>query len=193
VSRNPSSSDVFGARGRVGAAGERLFVSTGLRNAGLDQFPTWTGLDIPTTPGSVPLRGDVDCVIANGDKVVLVDVKRWAKAVYWTVPGTRIGMKGLVPMSDGGRVGLSSNMGAALDRYRAALGGSHVSALVVFVPTTNHDPASVPTSVRWLTWPGGIRSYLAGEAYAELHQRLGPSVEPVPDRTRTLLERLVRR
>jgi hypothetical protein len=192
-----TSSQAFGLRGRAGAKGEADFFralslakhpETGVS---LADFTVFRSLDIPASPG---YRGDVDLVIANGDRAVLVDVKRWSgRAPYWTLPGTSRPMRGALPLREQGRWRLSHNMWTALDRYRAVLRDTpKLSAMVAFVPTSARDPESVPSSVRILRWPGGIGSYLAGAAFEELFRRLGTSPQEIPSSTARILSGLER-
>ncbi|MFF7292039.1 nuclease-related domain-containing protein [Microbacterium sp. NPDC008134] len=181
----------YGARGRVGAAGENYF-ARGLKRAGLTKFEVFYSLNIPDVPGKARMRGDIDCVIANGAKVVLIDVKRWAGSWLWTIPGTDKPLNGFLPYSKDGEWGLSKNMITALDRMRLRLPEADISAMVVFVPTKNHDPESVPRSVDFLIWPGMIRSYISGHAFGELNLRLGNEVVDVPPSALHLLTQLKR-
>ena len=184
-------SQKYGARGRVGARGENHFAQS-LSRAGLTKFEVFYSLNIPDVPGKQSMRGDIDCVLANGNKVVLVDVKRWAGSWLWKIPGTSKPMNGLLPYSKDGGWGLSQNMITALDRIRMRLPEADVSAMVVFVPTKDHDRESVPRNVDGLIWPGMIRSYLSGDAFGELGARFGNEVADVPQTTLQLLTRLKR-
>ncbi|MGH8953679.1 MAG: nuclease-related domain-containing protein [Microbacterium sp.] len=184
-------SEKYGARGRVGAQGESYFAQ-GLKRAGLTKFEVFYSLNIPDVPGKKRMRGDIDCVIANGNKIVLVDVKRWAGTWFWTIPGTDKPMNGFLPYSKDGDWGLSKNMSTALDRIRLRLPEADISAMVVFVPTKNHDRESVPRNVDGLIWPGMIRSYISGHAFGELNVRLGNDVVDVPQSTLHLLTQLKR-
>lgn len=181
----------YGQRGRVGAQGENYWAQA-LKRAGLTKFKVFYSLNIPDVPGRPSMQGDIDCVIANGNKVVLVDVKRWAGHFFWTIPGTGKPMNGLVPYTKNDEWKLSQNMVTALDRMRHSLPGADVSAMVVFVPTKNHDRESVPLSVDFLIWPGMIRSYVSGAAFDELYLRLGDEVEEVQPQVMHLLSRLKR-
>lgn len=182
----------YGQRGRVGALGEDYF-DKALRRAGLDKYMRFRSLRIPDQPGKTSMRGDIDSVLANGNKLVLIDVKRWKGRVLWTVPILKElrPVNGLKPiLDDRMRWQLSRNMTTALDRMRYALPDADVSAMVVFVPTHNGDLDSGPKSVRFFFWPGGIQSYTSGEAIYELTKRLGAEPEDVPTRTLQRLARL---
>ena len=182
----------FGKRGTVGDRGEDYF-GKALVNSGLDRFAVYRSLGIPAKADQTRLRGDVDCVIANGDRVVLIDVKRWTGDYLWTLPFTNRPMRGLGPLlmqkTKSGPLewSLSKNMAAAQDRYSAALPQVLVTSMVAFAPTNDRDRDSGPKNVQFLLWEGGIKSYTIGEAVTELKLRLGPEViEPLPEITHLL-------
>lgn len=162
----------FGDQAEVGASGERYF-ETLLERAGLTQlYDVHFSLGIPQGRDQKATRynSDVDAVLVNGNKIVLVDVKRWkGNAIYWSVAG--LPFRGLAPLSHDKGWKLSANMAAALRRYKEALPGANITAMVVFVPTQR---GHLPTSVRWLKWPGEIRSYLSDSGMKEISRRLGP-------------------
>lgn len=178
----------YGKRGRIGALGEDFF-DEALKRAGLDRFPRFRSLRLPAQPGKASMRGDIDSVLANGNQIVLVDVKSWKGGVLWTFPVRLRPFKGLpfngiAPMRDNdGRWRLSENMVTALDRMRDELPDAEITAMVVFVPTRKSDLTSVPRSVRFLVWPGGIQSYFLSEFFWELERRLGKEARKVPTRT----------
>lgn len=187
----------YGKRGRIGALGEDFF-DEALKRAGLDRFPRFRSLRIPDQPGKTSMRGDIDSVLANGNRIVLVDVKSWKGGVLWTLPiwfrpFIPLPFNGSKPMLDDcGRWQLSKNMITALDRMRYVLPEAEITAMVVFVPTRKSDLTSVPRSVRFFVWPGGIQSYISGEALDELEHRLGQVAQEVPTRTLQTLARLGR-
>jgi len=174
-----SASEAFGARGRQGARGEAFYVSS-LERYAAGRWRIFPSLSVPG------MRTDVDLAVANGDSVVLIDVKAWKGGHLWSFPvGTQswMPMDGLTPYikPDSGTWGrLSRNMVMALDRYGSLLPGTRLSAMVVFVPTRGRDLNSVPDSVEFLFWPGLIRSFLSGPSAAELEDRLGSVEEDVP-------------
>lgn len=178
----------FGKHADIGAVGEKRFAQA-LRDAGLDTAADiYYSLGLPRGHGRKQTQSDVDAVLANGNRVVLVDVKRWkGNVIYWTLGG--LPFRGLEPLTHGGRWRLSANMAAALQRYREALPGVNVSAMVVFVPAPR---GAAPASVRWMKWPGGIRSFLLPAALRELHARLGSTYTTPPARVSGLLKSLER-
>ncbi|AQX81553.1 hypothetical protein BWO91_17690 [Plantibacter flavus] len=196
---------MFGQNGHTGAQGEKFFLD-GLKRSGIADFADVRhGVRIPSSPADgQPIQTDVDFTISNGDRLVLVDVKRWSTgAAYWSIPWLNLPMKNRRPLlkehsrsvrSIGELVtayrsrqwALSRNMEWALTRYRDALPSVHVSAMVVFVPTSK---GGMPESVSWLLWPGLIRSYRADQSYGEIQHRLGHSSKPLA-RTTALLDRL---
>lgn len=81
---------------------------------------------------------------------------------------------------------------AALGRMSLRLPEADIAAMVVFVPTKNHDRESVRRNVDGLIWPGTIRSYISGHAFGKLYSRLGYEVADVPQSTLHLLTELKR-
>ena len=165
----------FGGQADVGAAGERYFGQIVKREA-LDQvYDVFYSLSIPKSRhSSKALASDVDAALLNGNRLVLVDVKRWkGNGVYWSMSG--LPFMGFSPLMHGGKWKMSANMAAAVRCYREALPGVQISAMVVFVPTQR---GNVPASVRWLKWPGGIGSFLLPAAVRELRTRLGSERKP---------------
>jgi hypothetical protein len=169
-------------RANIGNQGEDYF-SKALVNAGLSQFKTYRSLSIPANSNQTKLGGDVDFVIVNGDRMRLIDVKRWAGRLLWTLPLLGRPMNGIAPLriqktKNGPREWArpSRNMAAALDRFRQKLPGVDVEAMVAFVPMKDSDRDSGPSNVDLLGWPGGIRSFTVGQATTELRRVLGPEV-----------------
>lgn len=195
----------YGKNGDTGEQGEQYFFQ-GLQRSGVTNLADVRhSVRIPSSPADGrPIQTDVDFTIANGDRLVLIDVKRWAAgSTYWSIPWLNLPMKNRRPLlKDHSRSvesivellaarrtrqwALSRNMEWALTRYRDALPGARVSAMVVFVPTSN---GGMPESVNWLHWPGLIRSYRADQSYGEIQHRLGPRSEPMA-KTIALLNRL---
>ena len=168
----------FGANGRAGEAGEKYYADA-LRRAGIDEkYEVYHGVAIPQIArDKQPPRGDVDFAIASGHNLVLVDVKAWAPAIYWSIP--RLGpMKNLTPLrKSNGEWSLSNNMNMALERFKAKLPGVAVSAIVVFVPSGGRGP--IP-QVDLLMFPGMIRSLRASVSYSRIETVLGEPREVDP-------------
>jgi len=181
----------FGKNADIGAAGERAYMQT-LRKAGLtDIYDVHASLRIPQAKGGGGTRysSDVDFAVANGNRLILVDVKRWASGFhYWSFMG--FPFKNLVPMMKGGKWRMSANMAGALARYRDNLPGVHVEGLVVFVATNNRG--AMPASVGFLRWPGGIPSALSGDSIHRIRRVLGKKAEPVDPKIKSLLGRMTR-
>lgn len=184
----------YGARGHAGAQGEKYWANL-VKRAGFDKFEVYYSLSMPRRPGQTHLATDIDCVIANGNRVVLIDVKRWRGLFLWTLSlrDLKIPIDVLRPRVMEGKWTLSKNMHAALDLVRYHLPEAEVSAMVVFVPTKDNDPGSVPFEVAFLKWPGDIKSYLAADGATEVKRRLGDEVEEVRPQIRHLLTRLTRK
>jgi len=178
------------ANKKIGDQGEALFRLI-LRRFGMDRYFIRKSLGIPSMADQRDYSGDVDFAITNGNILLLIDVKKWARGFhYWSVAG--FPFKNLTPILKDGDWRLSANMALALDRYSAALPDVHVSAMVVFVPTSYTDPRAVPASVSRLVWPGGIRSYISGRAMGEIEARLGRDPVAVHPNTAFLLNRMTR-
>ena len=180
----------FGDQAEVGASGERHFAQI-LKQHAFDQTcDIFYSLGIPQGKhfGAKALRSDVDVAVVNGNSVILIDVKRWkGSCVYLSLGG--LPFRDLTPLQSHGGWKMSANMAQALRRYREALPGVNVTAMVVFVPTHR---GVAPTSVRWLKWPGGVRSFLVPAAIRELRARVGVERQ-VPDaRIIGLLNRMQR-
>lgn len=180
------SVQMFGSNAIPGQIGEN-FYDRGLANAGIkEKYSVYRSRSIPASPGQREFGTDVDTVAANAEAVLLIDVKKWSgDEVYWSFNGK--GYKGLLRPALHDKNGqpkwlLSRNMEIALERYREALPSDiRVHAMVVFVPP-------IPRSVRFLTWPGGIRSYRADESYDVIERVLG-----APSKAREDVDQLLRR
>ena len=192
---NPDLHKKFGANAAVGAAGERHY-ATALDRGGISsKYEVHSSLNIPNSSRSrTSYSSDVDIAVANGNTLILIDVKRFAAGFhYWSFFG--FPFKNLTPMlkdgkgDDGPKWRLSANMAAAVDRYQQALPGVHVEAMVAFVPT--NSKGAMPASVGLLFWPGGIRSFLAGDSIYRLNKLLGTPT-PVNPAIRSLLARMTR-
>lgn len=179
----------FGSNAAVGAAGERAFAEALRRSKLGGKYDVYYSLSIPDDPvrrNATRYSSDVDVAITSGNRLVLIDVKRWrAGGIYWSLAS--MPFRGLAPL----RLGqdkqwkpLSANMAAALARYRANLPGVEVSAMVIFVGAGPR--AALPGSVGLLRWPGGARSYLLGDGLRVLGKRLGAH-QPTQVRLRSFL------
>lgn len=183
----------FGSYARVGADGERHF-QRAMERAGIPRkYDVWYSVSIPRDPHNsraTRYRGDVDIAVASGNRLILIDVKRWsADGVYWSLLGIpTLSFNKLEPLTKNGRMGLSANMNLAVDRYSANLPGVSVSAVVVFVPTGKRG--RYPTLLG-LRWPGGIKSYQSNDGIRRIQRSLKGSEETVPE-IRGLLGRMLR-
>lgn len=169
-----SAQKKFGANAGIGAMGERQFGEM-LKRAGLDsKYTVWYSLSLPSIPGQKDYGTDVDVAISNGDKIILIDVKRWsAKYTYWSIFGKPF--QNLSPKIENGKWGLSKNMEMALDRFRKNLPGISVEAAVIFVPTSK---AGTTPTVGFLRWPGNIKSYAAADGLIKIQRFLGKTAQP---------------
>ena len=143
------------------------------------QFPhahIWFSVRTPARAGQKRYNSDIDLVIANGSTVILIDAKRWeAGHVYWSLLG--VPMQGWHRMRRKGKpMSLGHNMEMAQSRVSQDLPGARVKSMVVYTPTKK----GLPTSVRWLRWPGGIKSYLSGDGLHAVSRALGRGDKPVP-------------
>ena len=123
----------FGKQGEIGASGERHFAQM-LQRAALDEvYDIFYSLSIPRGRDfkATAMKSDVDVVLLNGNQLVLVDVKRWkGTGIFWSMSG--LPFRDLSPLTLGGKWKMSANMAAAMRRYKEALPGVHVTAMVVF-------------------------------------------------------------
>lgn len=179
---------------QAGITGEKWLIKALQGDPRTQRYPIWQSLGIPGPAGGK--RGgryasDVDFALASGSTLLLIDCKKWAAgSIYWSIGGTP--MKGFSVMKSNNSYGdqqphLSKNMATAVDRYSDNLPGITVRAIVLFVPTK----AGIPTSVRWLRWPGGIRSYLPGDGVRKASRILGEP-KPVDPQIQALLGRMLR-
>ena len=158
----------FGANAAVGSLGERQFADI-LDRAGLTGdggYDAWYSVKVPNKDGSKG-KTDVDLVLSSGNRVVLIDVKRWASSTwktsssgkkvkapvtYWSIPFFNLPMKGLSPLKNGN-------------------GDARILSIVVFVPTTKDGRG--PANVSFLRWPGNIKSYSAQDSLRVIQKFLG--------------------
>lgn len=168
------ASSKFGAENtKAGLVGEQALDRMFRNSPEIAVYSFWRSLRIPNKPGQKAYHGpDVDFIVANGNRLILVDCKKWsAGEFYWTLGGKV--MKGFKPMSE---KQISRNMEMAVDRYKSALPGHTVMGIVVFVPTQR----GLPTSVGFLRWPGGIKSYLPSGGVRKITSFLGDRQEVTP-------------
>ena len=175
----------------AGQFGEQQFAEM-LNKYGISRdYDVWYSLKLPSdpkNPNGTKYNSDVDAAVASGNRLLLIDVKRWAGGYhYWTFFG--LPFKGITPMMKNGQWKLGSNMAGALSRYRANLPGMRVEAIVLFVPTSARGAA--PSSVFALRWPGGIKSYLHGAGLAKIKSSMGKS-ERVNSKIESLLNKMAR-
>lgn len=175
--RGNGSEAKFDSAGRAGDLGEAAFAA-GLQAAEVsDLYEVYYSLSIPMTPKHPKqMHGDVDVEVANGNTLVLLDVKFWQLGERYWLNSDGNPMKGNEPLLKGGEHRLSLNMQLAEERYFELLPGVNVSSMVGFFPPDYG--ALTPIDVNDLIWPGNIRSYSAAQAYSELYRRLG-APEPV--------------
>jgi hypothetical protein len=168
----------YGVNGRAGQVGENFYDRALGTSTLSDFYEVHRSLRIPTPAGRQAMNGDVDCALANGNSLVLVDVKKWKTAgSLWTAPDGAL-MHGETRDENGALVHEfraekmpSKNMQIALERYSAFLPQARVSAMVAFVPTDRAAESEI--DVHRFIWPGDIRSYAANDSYTEIVQRLG--------------------
>jgi hypothetical protein len=181
----------FGKNGEIGVAGEQ-FLTKALANAGLDQYQSFSSLSLPD-PHKLSI--DIDKLLVNGNgrggaMVVAIDAKKWSSHYrYWNlVPGTSLlPMKGFSPLLkefDGHREWrLSKSMQIAAKQLREYLPNATVTPLAIFLPTqgSHNGNYRVPPSVRWFSFPGGVKAYLPGPGANAIYRILGDEVRPVPE------------
>lgn len=179
------------ASAAAGRVGEEQFATLLAKHGITRDYDVWYSLRIPSdpkNPNGTKYNSDVDVAVASGDRLILIDVKRWAGGYhYWTLFG--LPFKGVTPMKKGNKWGLGKNMAGAVSRYRANLPGIRVEAIVVFMPTNARGKA--PSSVFALKWPGNIRSYLHGAGLAKIKSALGKP-QKVSPKIDSLLNKMAR-
>lgn len=108
------------------------------------QFPDahiWFSVRTPARTGQKRYNSDIDLVVVNGRRVILIDAKRWeAGHVYWSlfgVPmqGWRRMRRNNTPMKP------SRNMAMAQSRVAQDLPGAHVTSMVIYTPTKRGLPS----------------------------------------------------
>lgn len=168
---------------RAGMVGERYLSDAIRRNVSTRNYTMYQSLRMPSMLGQKKYHDvDIDFALVSGNKVVLIDSKMWsAKHFYWSFFG-RV-MKGFEP----GEV-MSKNMEMARARFRDALPGHQVEAIVCFVPTRG---GKLPKSVGLLFWPGMIRSYMPNDALVKAAKVLGEP-KPASERIQSVLGKLTR-
>jgi hypothetical protein len=179
----------YGAKSAAaGQFGEKQFAELLAKHGITRDYDVWYSLRLPSDPtnrNATKYNSDVDVAVAAGNKLLLIDVKRWAGGYhYWSIFGRPF--KGVTPIMKNGKWILGSNMAGALSRYRKNLPGITVEAIVIFVPTNARG--SAPSSVFALRWPGGIKSYLHGSGLARVKSFLGK-----PQKTNSKIESLLSR
>lgn len=182
----------YGAKSAAaGRSGEEYFAQILAKHGITRDYTVWYSLRIPNDPrnsNATKYNSDVDVAIAAGDRLILIDVKKWASGHhYWTLFG--LPFKGIQPMMKDGKWKLGANMAGALSRYRAHLPNMRVEAMIVFVPTNSRGAA--PSSVFALKWPGGIKSYLHGAAITRIKNSLQRG-KPAHPKIEALLNQMAR-
>ena len=165
----------FGKTVIAGQIGEKALAAKLQTNPKTRSYDLYQSLGMPTKPGRKRYNSDVDMVLANGNRVVLIDAKNWsANKFYWSMGGTVFENFGVKRDRNSGEpVKTSKNMDMAVNLYNEYLPGVQVLGMVVFVPTK----AGLPTSVKLLRWPGGIGSYLPNDAIRKITNFLGAPQE----------------
>ena len=182
------SSSQFGKKNAAaGAVGERILFSELDSNPFTSGYDIWSSMRLPNYSPNV----DVDIVVSSGNKVVLLDSKMWAAAHnYWSIFG--MPMQDFAPRRerDGSWKALSKNMANAKDRYTREMPFAQVSAMVLFVPTGKRK--TPPKSVRFLKFPGNVRSYQMQDGVRRVHRILGDP-KPTDAKVQAVLQSLVKR
>lgn len=155
-----------------GQAGELNFARALQHTGQLPRMASFWSVHMPdeTVGASTTLSGDIDCVLATGRSVYLLDVKNYTQGdVTWCLED---GTLRLIDNPSGGYIGpartMSRNMELAVDRVREKLrrlGLEHrVVGKVVFMPT-DLGMGTISPEVRW---PGDIPAEPVDQTLAEL-------------------------
>lgn len=184
----------FGSSAQTGVVGEKYFWKMITQSQLTYHYGIWASLGIPqvkkkgyngTQYKTKKYGSDVDFAVANGDTIVLVDAKMYkGNKFYWSLGQNIMEGFGFKKDKQGNKVIASRNMAMAIDFYKIKLNAIRsqlakqgvktnpvkIVAITVFVPTT---AKTLPTSVRFLTWPGGIKSYLPEAGVKKIRSILG--------------------
>lgn len=148
----------------LGVKGETLFAKALAKEGILGNFDSYWSVAMPRKDLVLPdhsLDTDIDCVLTNGSKIILIDLKYYTSGEgTWTNTGDGVV---LIDRATGKPVGkvhkTTRNMEMALDRFKKLFPASQVEAYVVLMPTDRGE-ATVDRSVEW---PGGIPAVTARE------------------------------
>lgn len=177
---------------RQGIRGEQQLYDMLQKNTKLSQCLIEVSLGVPrTTKRQKSYDSDVDIAIAAGNHIVLIDAKYYAAGKYYWRKGDGTIMEGFGPKLDTNTkqpIKVSKSMIAAKNRYQQKIDNTinkynktaphnkrlpkvKVHAVVIFVPTGNRK--QLPKSVRFLTYPGRIKSYLPAKGLKKVYSLLG--------------------
>lgn len=111
--------------------------SLNLNDSLLNKITSFWSVSIPTAPGEKDYNTDVDCILANGNKMLLIDLKYYSDGdVTYYSDGERLYT---VDNQTNNWVGLpkkmSKNMSLALNRFKKKFPNYEIEAMTILVPT----------------------------------------------------------
>lgn len=173
-----SLEEVFGERGRLGNLAEKAYQSRLDKHAkyvaekyGSEfEYLICTSLGIPRKAGGKKYVSDVDIAIANGDEVLLIDVKEWLPGIYISFP--------FLPKSSVRLLGRYQYSDWAQQFSRKCL-GKWIGIRVGYEPGDNRVPRSRYNPLAWLhpyvedKFILGMNMQMATERYKEALQGSG--------------------
>lgn len=186
-----SASRFSKAKKKAGRQGERLFARAMAKDGITNRYHTFWSVKIPDRnfQKTSKTKADVDCIIAVGRTLLLVDVKLYSSGaiVYRNVSEYKAGS---YLIADGNRVGpwrhLSPNMSNANRVFSAEFSDYQVVPLVVFMPTEKGEAL-----LDNLKWPGNVPA-LTYRQFRHLVARLArESTGSISRRSITALENLL--
>ena len=186
--QNASSIDEDNAK--LGIMGEQLFSKALKKDGIINNVDTFWSLSMPSENALIPdskYDTDIDCVIALGNTLLLVDLKYYTggQVVYRSHEDQLYCLDGVT----GGLINqksMSSNMKMAYERFAKNLPQYDVNALVVFIPT-NRGVGSIDN----VFWPENIPAVNLPETLNYLHN-MAPTSLPSDKNLRRELYPLLR-
>jgi hypothetical protein len=167
----------------IAAAGERGEHRTAdiLEHAyrGDDTTHVFHDLDIPGHERTA----NVDHMVAQGNRVIILDSKSWLPGFYWTARGCTYRGLHRFPPAD------KHTVGFAVDSYRQLLlGNAKVGGMLVIHPTRDG-----PNHLWAIALADGVARATGDKLIAALERRLGPAAAPPDPRLIDTLVGYVRR
>lgn len=143
-----------------------------------EKFDLYFNVGIPRTPFA-----DVDCVVLNGNDVLLLDAKMYKGGnVIYRVAGNQFHVLDSRGTTSVRQYTMTRNMANAEKRWQGMLPGANVKSMVVMLPTINGQ-GRVSSEVKWL---GGVEVIETG---ALLEMLIETESKPPPELTKSFFQR----